>query len=227
MKKPLRLLDLFCGAGGCSAGYVRAGFTVMGVDKNPMPRYPYPFIQEDALVFLEKYGHQFDVIHASPPCQKYSRTRGLSRKETQVDLLPGTRILLEKIGKPYIIENVPFSPMRPDVILNGKMFGLRVLRDRWFELGNGIWIMSPGLPAVYGTVKNGDFVSVYGNGSLTSKESNGGLPPNFTELHSIKHIWQYAMGIDWMTVKELAQAIPPAYTEYIGKQIYDQIKKAP
>lgn len=120
MKTPLRLLDVFCGGGGCSVGYARAGFTVMGVDKKSMPRYPYPFIQDDALEFLAKYGHQFDVIHASPPCQKYSRTRGLSRKETHADLLPATRTLLEKIGKPYIIENVPFSPMRPDVILNWK-----------------------------------------------------------------------------------------------------------
>src|SRR5215467_701837 len=128
MTRP-RLLDLFCGAGGAAMGYHRAGFDVVGVDIKPQPRYPFTFIQADAMTFpLEG----FDAIHASPPCQAYIRS-GMYDKSRHPDLLPPVRCQLERSDVPWVIENVPGAPMRVDLKLCGCMFGLGVARQRWFE----------------------------------------------------------------------------------------------
>jgi DNA (cytosine-5)-methyltransferase 1 len=217
------LLDTFCKAGGCSVGYHRAGFDIVGVDHEPQPNYPFEFFQGDALEFIFKHGKEFDVIHASPPCQGYSRSTYQFRKGGKVypDLIKPTRELLVFTGKPYIIENVPGSPLIPDVKLCGEMFNLKVIRWRWFELGGGLFIMNPGKPQIKkNMVTNGERVSVFGNGNY--RKSKNDAHPIFKQ-GSVKATWGYAMGIDWMTVLELREAIPPAYTQFIGENIYDQV----
>ena len=217
------LLDTFCKAGGCSMGYHRAGFDVVGVDISPQPNYPFEFFQMDAIEFIEKHGHKFDIIHASPPCQGYSRSTGQFRKNGKVypDLIVPTRDALIKTGKPYIIENVPSAPIIPDIKLCGEMFGLLVIRWRWFELGGGIFMLQPGKPQIKKKmVRNGERVSVFGNGNYR-KSKNDKMP--LFKKESVRATWSHAMGIDWMTVLELSEAIPPVYTEFIGKSIIDQL----
>lgn len=218
----MKLLDLFSKQGGCSVGYHRAGFTVTGVDKDPQPRYPYEFHQADALEFLLDHGHEYDVIHASPPCQGYSRSTAPHRGNNEyADLLPITREYLERSGKPYIIENVPGSPMRADVKLCGRMFDLKVVRWRWFELG-GLFILNPGKPNISrGIVKRGEAVSIFGKGAY--RKSSTDAYPIF-QKESVEATWQYAMDIDWMDCEGLREAIPPAYTQWIGEAIFEQVK---
>lgn len=212
MNRP-RLLDLFCGAGGCSVGYERAGFEVVGVDLHPQPNYPFFFVQADALEVLADYEAMpgwidtFDVIHASPICQGNSTLRYFNPTK-YADLITPTRELLQLLGKPWVIENVPGSPMRPDVILCGEMFGLAVQRHRWFELSSG-----PPAALVHPCVHPGRPVGVYGHGQFYWE---GGEKKwrNVTRAEA-----STAMGIDWMGRAELSQAIPPAYTEWIGVQL--------
>lgn len=193
-------------------GYHRAGFEVVGVDIKPQPRYPFEFHQADALEFCREHGHEFDAIHASPPCQAYTPLRAMHKTREYVDLVAETRTVLESIGCPWDIENVPGAPLRFGVMLCGTMFPpLRVYRHRYFE--SSFLIMQPehpmhrvpaGMPGTKGGKRrkehyeNGGFITVCGDvGSFCGD----------------------AMGIDWMIGEELSQAIPPAYTEYIGKQL--------
>src|SRR5262245_2184895 len=127
----MRLLDLFCGAGGAAMGYHRAGFdTIVGVDIKPQPRYPFTFVLGDALEYVKAHGHEYDAIHASPPCQDHVRSPGPAPKHGTGWQLAATRDAL--LGT-WVIENVPGAPMRPDYKLCGCMFGLRRLkRERWF-----------------------------------------------------------------------------------------------
>jgi DNA (cytosine-5)-methyltransferase 1 len=219
MARP-RLLDLFCCAGGAGYGYHRAGFEVVGVDITPQPNYPFEFHQGDALEFLSEHGHKFDVIHASPPCQASSAlTKGNRKREgwtdEHVDLIPATRRLLDASGPLYIIENVQGSSLRRDLTLCGLMFDLRVFRHRYFELGG--WELGKFTHPSHkghrvagwrhGVKYDGDMVAVYGDG--------GGKGSVFD--------WQCALGIDWTDNKrELAEAIPPKYTEWIGQQLRRQ-----
>lgn len=204
--RPL-LLDLFCGAGGASVGYHRAGFDVIGIDINPQPRYPFPFIQADALggmVEAKVDWEGYAAIHASPPCQAFTRAKQL-QGNAHPDLLRAVRELLAATGKPYVIENVPGAPLINPTTLCGMMFGLNVYRHRLFESNVPLpLIMHPphhkkqvkmGRP-----VREGDIIQVVGC---------------FSGIGYARK----AMGISWMTRDELAQAIPPAYTEWIGKQI--------
>jgi len=198
-----KLLDLFCGAGGCSMGYSRAGFDVVGVDIDPQPQYPFEFHQADALEYLAAHGHEFDIIHASPPCQQYTKAAQQWRKEGKeyADLIEPVRELLMKIGKPYIIENVPGSPLVNPIFLNGSMFGLLVHRPRYFECSfpaEQPEIIKTKRPAKMGRpVQEGDIIQPVGHFSGADYARK-------------------QMQIDWMSKKGLAQAIPPAYCEYIG-----------
>lgn len=233
MSKP-RLLDLFCGAGGCAVGYSRAGFEVVGVDIKPQKRYPFGFVEGDALVILRHllnggrirvepmddaapvYGlADFDAIHASPPCQAYTPLKALHAHKDYPDLLGPTRQLLIEVGKPWVIENVPGAPLHYGVMLCGTMFGLRVYRHRWFETPflifqpqhprHRIPAGAPGTKGGRGRKAHylaGGFVTVCGNVGSYAGE---------------------AMGIDWMTGEELSQAIPPAYTEWVGRQLIDRL----
>jgi DNA (cytosine-5)-methyltransferase 1 len=220
MRKP-RLLDLFCGAGGAAMGYHRAGFEVVGVDINPQPHYcGDEFYQEDALEFLRKLlnsdDHPFDGVHASPPCQAYSRLRTLPwlRDKVYWDSLPPTRALLRASGLPYVIENVENAPM-DGVVLCGTMFGLGwpdgtpLYRHRRFETNCPDLWLAPGHPTHHRTLVPGRLLK--GRARLNNGYVIGGHQNGLRAMG--------AMGIDWMTGAELSQAIPPAYTEWIGKQL--------
>lgn len=208
-----RILDLFCGAGGCSMGYHRAGFTVTGVDVKPQPHYPFTFVQADALEYLAEHGQEFDAIHASPPCQAYSQAALAQRNSGKIypDLLGKTRAALETNGKPWVIENVPGAPMRSDFVICGCRVGLPLRRVRLFETSwQGFDLMQP----CYHT---GPVVSVVGHGTPSWVREQLGYNPTISDYRA-------AMGIDWMNRNELSQAIPPAYTEYIGRQLLDALK---
>jgi len=208
-----RLLDLFCGAGGAAVGYHRAGWDVIGVDIAPQPDYPYQFIEIDALTVPVSFiSHFFAAVHASPPCQRYIRS-GLVDRERHPDLLPAARELLEQTGLPWVIENVPGAPMRPDAVLCGSMFGLAVRRHRWFEFS---WTEPLPVPPCD---HSQPIAGVYGNAHGRSGAYDGMLPSDLVT-------WSWAMGIDWMSTAELADAIPPAYTELIGHQLLQQIRVA-
>lgn len=199
-----RLLDLFCGAGGATRGYQLAGFHVTGVDISPQPHYlGNDFIQADAMIYPL---HGFDVIHASPPCQRYM-TGGLVARDNHPDLLGPVRERLQKWGGTWMIENVPGAPMRPDIMMCGSMFGLQVRRHRWFELSNQaqLIMMSP-------CDHTKPITGVYGNPHGQAGAWPGMLPSDL-------ETWRLAMGIDWMTASEISEAIPPAYTQYIGEQL--------
>lgn len=224
--KPL-LLDLYCKAGGAAAGYAKAGFVVVGFDIEPQPNYPFEFHQADALEVLRSDVWQhFDAIHASPPCQAHSRARGLSEARNggkygnHLDLIPQTRELLKATGKPYIIENVAGSPLIEPIKLFGSQFkNLYTQRERWFE--SNVPLKEPDEPrrkmqtpsAGNGIGEDGS-ISICGNGGVR------GLNAKQIVLY-----WGFALGgIDWMTREELAEAIPPAYTEFLGKQLREVVR---
>ncbi len=217
-----RLLDLFCGAGGAAVGYVRAGFEVTGVDIKPQPRYPFEFYQVDALKVASGLDTPywryilgpFDAIHASPPCQRYTALGTREDLTAYPDLMAPTRALLEASGLPWVIENVPGAPMRPDVVLCGNSFGLRVYRHRFFECS--FPVIGPG--------HREHLIRVNRRGENRLKHwQEGGF---LTVTGDIGSYAGAAMGIDWMNGNELAQAIPPAYTEWIGKQLLTALEVA-
>lgn len=223
----LKLLDLFCGAGGCSEGYRRAGFEVEGVDIWPQPNYPFKFHHMDALTFLENEDlSQFDVIHASPPCQFYSKLKDLGEAQhgkygDHPDLVKPIRDALKKTGKPFVIENVPGAPILNSITLCGSMFGLKVYRHRIFESNVFLWQPEhhphdDDTPPVGMGCSSKGFITVAGSGGV-----RGMVAP------MILNYWRFAMGIDWMERKELAQAIPPAYTEWIGQQLKECFVASP
>jgi len=198
----MKLLDLFCGAGGAAMGYHRAGFEVVGVDINEQPNYPFEFIQADAIEYLVNHYKDFDAIHASPPCQCFSMMQNIHKnKDKHPDLIEPTRKLLEELDKPYIIENVIGAPLRIDLFLCGTMFGLPIARHRIFE-------SNVSMPLLTMMCKHDNLYDPWhGEGSVGQREKLSA-----------------AMGIDWfMTRPEVREAIPPAYTEYIGKELLKHI----
>lgn len=208
MTRP-RLLDLFCCAGGAGMGYHRAGFDVTGVDLFPQPHYPFEFHQADALQYLIEHGHEFDAIHASPPCQAFTNAQKI-QNNVHPDLLTPVREILLELGNPWIIENVVGAPLRDPVLLCGSMFpGLQVYRHRLFE--SSIPLVTPEHPEHVARLTKmgrahvpGEFMHVVGNFSGVQKGRE-------------------AMGIDWMVRDELREAIPPAYTEFLGRQLISQL----
>jgi DNA (cytosine-5)-methyltransferase 1 len=201
-----RLLDLFCGAGGAAMGYHRAGFDVVGVDINPQPRYPFEFHRGDALEYLSVHSGEFDAIHASPPCHDHSALVSRSGLDGTGQLLAATREALGAVDVLWVIENVPGAAMRTDFRLCGCMFGLpRLRRERWFETSwHGFDMRSP-----CHHVGHGITVAGHPGGRSVRDGIAGGSTQD----------WKRAMGIDWMTARELAQAIPPAYTEFVGQRL--------
>lgn len=215
------LLDLFCGAGGAAMGYHRAGFDVVGVDIQPQPHYPFEFHQADALEYCAAHGPQYDVIHASPPCQAYSVLAGFNKdlKWKYPRLIEPLRDILINTGRLYVIENVPLAPLRNPIILCGNTFGLHLYRHRAFE-SNVLLLAPPHL-------KHTQRIKPRNNGHKLGYYNSD--PSHFTTVAGHMFSLQCGseiMGIDWMTRKELAQAIPPAYTEFIGAQMLIHVEQA-
>lgn len=220
-KRRPRLLDLFCGVGGCSAGYAAAGYDVVGVDHVRQWEYPYPFHLADALTFpLDG----FDVVHASPPCKLWSvasrvdQSRGGRLFDTNTDQLTPMLARLRAWGGTWVVENVPGAPMPSDAVtVCGSAFGLSVRRHRLFAasvplVGSGCDHAAQGRP-----------VGVYGNGGAWSRRAPGGGGVKVSGAAAAD-----ALGIDWTADQSrLSQAIPPAYTQFIGKQLLAAAECAP
>ncbi len=215
MSQRPKLLDLFCGAGGAGMGYHRAGFDVTGVDIEPQKRYPFQFIQADALEYLAAHGHEYDVIHASPPCQEFSTTKALPNVGDYPDLIEPVRDLLLATGKPYVMENVPAAPLHNPLLLCGSMFGLALRRHRIFESRPPIWFPPGPCQCSHLYTNSARGYSAFKNGATAITVAGN----NYPLVDGLE-----AMGIDWMGSRdELSQAIPPAYTEFIGRHMMQYI----
>ncbi len=263
----MRALDLFCGAGGVSMGLHRAGFEVCGVDIRKQPKYPFAFVQGDALAAPFDL-REFDLVWASPPCQAFSSLRHLQRVTTGVkaypNLIPQTREMLIRAGVPWVIENVEGAPLSGNLIrLCGTMFGLQtpdgrgvIRRHRVFETSFSIALYPDcqHQPHVTGILSRAESLSVTGRGLDSNRERyavrntfsicghgsprvwdrsrsprrtltmsvTGGTPQANVEHNRVRSTFSVrdaraAMGIDWMAMKELSQAIPPAYSEFIAR----------
>jgi len=219
MSRPL-LLDLFCCEGGAATGYHRAGFDVIGVDIDPQPRYPFTFVQADALS-LPMNITRFDAIHASPPCQLYSVSTVMHDRSAYPDLVEPTRDMLVASGLPWVIENVPGAPLvergqmtfdgRSTVMLCGSMLGMeRVQRHRMFE--SNVDLVEPG-PCRHD--QQADVMTIVGH---SEQGRTGRVGPHWG-LEARRE----AMGMPWASREGIPEAIPPAYTEFIGRQLLDQI----
>lgn len=203
-------LDLFCCQGGASAGYERAGLAVLGVDDAPQPRYPFAFVQADAVEFLARYGHLFDSISASPPCQAFTLAQRIQGNE-HPDFITPTRELLTALGRPWVIENVPGAPLVDPVVLCGAMFGIHTYRHRLFDTGGGFTFTAPEHPEhVHPTVKMGralnpgDWYHAVGN------------------FQGVDYV-RADLDMPWATRDGLRECIPPAYAEYIGRQLLSHL----
>jgi DNA (cytosine-5)-methyltransferase 1 len=213
MTRP-KLLDLFCGAGGAAMGYHRAGFDVVGVDIKPQPRYPFEFHRADALTFALD---GFDAIHASPPCQVFTayRRRGQGVGDDYLDLIAPIRDRLAATGRPYVIENVYGAPLGHEVtMLCGSGFGLDVRRHRYFEASFPLL----GVGCVHGWQRP--------RFAQATNRANRRRTVEVGVWRIPLEVQQRAMGIDWMPLEELTEAIPPAYTEHIGGFLLDHLKAA-
>ena len=217
--KPM-LLDLFCGAGGAATGYARAGFEVVGVDHLQQPNFPFEFHLADALEFVHEHGREFDVIHASPPCQVYSVTYALS-SGNHLDLVEPTRAALKATGKSYVIENVPGAPLMNPLMLCGTMFGLRVIRHRLFETSPVIW-WPPASCNHWGRATGSNRMRRLGV-TRTPSLNDGFAFVTVAGNNYLADEGRKAMDIDWMTKSELSQAIPPAYTKWLGERLLEKL----
>lgn len=217
-----RLLDVFCGAGGCSVGYERAGFEVAGIDIDPHPDYPFAFVQADAMEVLQDraFLSRFEVVHTSPPCPRYSAATnarpGLAEKHP--DLVGPVRDLLRDWGGVYVIENVPGAPLDHPALICGWAMGLRhIRRHRLFE--SNVFLMSPGC-----LCPDGDTISVFGNSGEDRRRSTRaefGMIRKHVPLKEIREL----MGVQWMTKRDdISDAIPPSYTQHIGEQLIEAIR---
>jgi DNA (cytosine-5)-methyltransferase 1 len=217
---PIRVLDAFCGAGGSSSGYARLGFQVTGVDDEQQPHFPFKFIQADAFDVLsdKKFLRRFDFVHAGPPCQAYSDLHHSSDYQYP-DLIYLVRRALDAAGVNYVIENVDRAPLYNPIMLCGTMFSeLRVIRHRLFE--STFFLKQPqhirkhppvfthdSRRAHYGKLdQNTSYLTITGGGNCSAENARS------------------AMGIDWMSKGELNEAIPPAYTEFVGKCVLANLR---
>ena len=223
MSRP-RLLDLFCCAGGAGMGYHQAGFHVIGVDINRQPRYPFEFIQADIMIDpIENFvawvrAMGFVAIHASPPCQAHTSMKTMPDARLHLDLIPDTRARLVATGLPYVIENVSGAPLNDPVKLCGSMFGLgakgaQLRRHREFE--TNWYLLSPGTCR-----HSAPTIGIYGEGCRDSRRKYDKTIPEFTVVDG-----RDAMGMPWASLAEICEAIPPAYTRFIGGQLLAQVEQ--
>ncbi|MGW7330467.1 SAM-dependent methyltransferase [Streptomyces sp. NPDC054840] len=203
-----RLLDAFCCQGGAGMGYHWAGFNVSGVDLTAQTRYPLGFHQGDAVAFIREFGAGFDFIHASPPCQRYSRTQKIQGRE-HPDLIAPVRQALEATGRPWVIENVTEAApeLRDPVVLCAAVFGMRTYRHRLFETGGGFTLTPPAhhphtapLTKMGRPLREGDWYHAVGN---------------FSNVPYVRA----DMDVPWMNRDGIRECIPPAYTHWIGRQV--------
>lgn len=221
------LLDLFCCAGGAAAGYHQAGFDIIGIDINPQPNYPYPFWQDDALTVLRNLKSRGTVaaIHASPPCQAFSAMKHMPDARQHPELVEPVRELLQEIGVPWVIENVPGAPLRNPMLLCGTMFGLgtagfELRRHRLFESNQPLLLPGP-------CQHEKPVIGVYG-GHVRCRSTKywRGTGADFPG-HNKKQLAMTAMGIEHpMTMQEISEGIPPAYTHHVGTQLLAQLEAA-
>lgn len=210
-----RLLDLFCGAGGASFGYHRAGFDeIVGVDHVAQPDYPFEFVRADAVEYALAHAHEYDAVHASPPCQSQTAlTKGTNRGRQYPNYIPQIRSALSRLNVPTVIENVQGSSLRRDLVLCGEMFDLSVLRHRYFEIEN-FTVPTPKHPPHRGRVR-GWRHGVYYDGPYLAVYGDGGGKGSVSE-------WQEAMDIFWTSNRlSIAEAIPPAFTKFIGSYMIE------
>ena len=226
MSERPRIADIFCGAGGAAMGLHRAGFDVVGFDAKPQPRYPFEFVQTD---WQDAPLQEFDGVWASPPCQRYSTGTDPRAKAGHPDLVPSVQAAFRSGGVPYVIENVPGSPVRATLMLCGLSFCLALLRHRYFECS--FVCLAPAHVSHKGLDwRKGDFVTVCSGGGFNAlheyskagpDQDRGEVARRYRQERNVwqrKAIYEKAMGIDWMTRYELTQAVPPAYSEWIGRQ---------
>ena len=223
----MRLLDLFCCEGGAAKGYADAGWEVVGVDVVPQPRYPFEFHQADAMTYpLDG----FDAVHASPPCQFYSVTKSTHDK-VHPDLVAPVRERLRASGLPYVIENVVGAPLEAPMLLCGTMFGLTATdtdgeaiflrRHRLFE--SNVWLVAPTHCICPDLKARGQYVAgVYGGGSTDRRFAKDIRRGGYTPAAAMR---RELIGADWMTMHGLNQSIPPAYTEWVGRQLLASMKE--
>lgn len=203
----MRCLDLFCCGGGAGMGYHLAGMEVVGVDIEPQPKYPFAFVQGDALEYLAAHGHEFDFIHASPPCQGYSHLTPAKNRGDHERMIPAVRDLMIATGKPYVIENVAGArkELRDPVMLCGSMFGLRTQRHRFFETSHQVTAPRK--------CDHSEIPLLVTTASKASREKRFALGMQPKTVNNAPA----AYGIDWMGFSELKEAIPPAYTRYLAE----------
>lgn len=218
----MKLLDLYCGAGGAAMGYRQAGWDVVGIDIKEQPRYPFEFRQGDIVKMMSAGAldlDEFDAVHASPPCQLFSsHTQASGKRAHHVDALTPTRQYLQGWGGLWVIENVPTAPLRQPLVLCGSEFGLSIAADdggRWHLRRHRLFESSMSLMGAggcYCRLYAKRFMAVAGHGTDSSAQHTRGKLANKAQAAAL-------MGIDWMTLREMAQAIPPAYTEHVGAQL--------
>lgn len=217
MAEPFKCLDLYCGGGGAGYGYSLAGMAVTGIDLVPQPDYPFAFVQADAVSYARRYGHLFDFIHASPPCQAHTDLKHAWNARQHDDLIPATRAALQATGKPWVIENVKGAPLRNPVTLCGSMFGLvadgyRLVRHRQFETS---------FPLTQQTdlCRNDSrpVVGIYGGKVRNRRAVTTGSQRSRVGTTLPLELGQKAMGVGWLSRGALSQAVPPAYTLWIAQ----------
>lgn len=206
----MRLLDLYCGEGGAAMGYFQAGFTeIVGVDTKKQKRYPFTFVQSDALDYLEKHGMEFDLIHTSPPCQRYSRFTPNAMKGNHPDLIAATREMLMRVGLPFVIENVPGARhlLHSPIYICGSMVGLPIWRHRYFEIYPPVPLTTPECDHNFKPVLITDHGGPNANGP--------GRPRKRTPV-AVK---REAAQVDWVSSEGISDILPPAYTRFIGQYL--------
>lgn len=217
----LRLLDLFCCEGGAGTGYARAGFDVTGVDIVARPKNPHPLIVADAVEYCREHGHEYDAIHASPPCQSYSKA--LRHMATpQPMLIDAIREAMQDTGKPWVIENVVGAPLanesdlfgRHGVELCGTMFGLRIYRHRIFETCFPIYAPRPCNHAIVPI--NPHRADGDPGGPIAGRAR---MKQEFGDDVNCEKVWAEEMGVGWMSKAGAREAVPPCFTEWIGREL--------